>query len=1057
MKSLHFKGAIFDLDGVITQTAKQHFKAWKKTFEEFLKENCEDKQIKFTYKNDYIPYVDGKPRYQGVKSFMESRDIELPFGTPHDDPKKNTICGIGNRKNKMFRSLISEDGVETFDSTIKLVKKLKDYGIKIGVASSSKNCRYVLKETGLIDHFETVVGGIVSKELDLNGKPDPDIFTLAAENLGVKPYNCFMVEDAISGVQAGKRGNFGLVIGVNREGEKREMLAQGADIVVDDMDELSLEDIDKWFEEELAREEWNLTYHKFEPDQEKLRETLTTVGNGYFGTRGCFVNNKADEVVHYPGTYIAGLYNKLPSMVYRKKIVNKDFVNCPNWLLIKIQIGDDEQSIDPLHENILDYEHTLNMQDGIVSRMVIFEDTKGRKTKIETSRFANMKNPHQGCIKYEVTPKNYSANIKIHSTLDGDIINYGVPRYRELNSRHLSPITVGKDENGCIFLKTETVNSDVKIFMKAKHNLLWNEKECTAEREFDTSSGVVTDIFTIEAVEGSTYSLDKLTSIYTSKDEDVKSPSQAFEDSLTGEETFDNLKEEHVKEWHQLWDKADYQIEGDRFTQKAVRLHIYHLLTTASLNNKHIDAGMPARGLHGEAYRGHIFWDELFIYPFYNIHFPEITKSLLMYRYKRLDAARRCARENGYEGAMYPWQTADDGKEETQEIHFNPMSGKWDPDYSRLQRHVSIAVVYNVWEYFYLTNDEEFLIYYGLEIMLEVARFWASIAEYDKDDERYHIKGVMGPDEFHEKYPDAEEGGLKDNAYTNIMVSWILHKVVETYEYRSDEVKNAISKKIGLYEAEIEKWKDIVRNLNVVFKDEGIISQFEGYMDLKEIDWEYYREKYDNIRRMDRILKAEGDSPDKYKLAKQADVLMTFYMLSPGQVKHILNMMDYDIKDGTECLKKNYEYYIKRTSHGSTLSYVVHAAILTYLHEHKHKMWDWFLKAMKSDIYDTQGGTTPEGIHTGVMAGSIDIIFAGFAGINIFKDHLQIDPFLPTHWEKLSFKMLYKGNWLVFEIDQNKVKIRALEKGKDIYFKINENKYEMEDGNIIKAPFHNSF
>lgn len=1047
---MNFKGAIFDLDGVITKTARQHFKAWRKTFEEFLQKK--NKAAEFSYKEDYLPYVDGKPRYQGVKSFLESRDIDLPFGSPKDEAGHNTICAVGNRKNILFRQVIAEEGVDTFPTTIQFIKELKKQGIKVGVASSSKNCSFVLEKAGILELFGTVVNGLVSKELGLQGKPDPDIFTLAAENIGVQPYESFMVEDAISGVQAGRNGNFGLVIGVARETDEQELLAEGADIVVKDIGELNVAEIENWFEEGLRKDSWNLTYRKFEPDQEKLRESLTTVGNGYFGTRGCFVSSTADEAVHYPGTYIAGLYNKLTSKVYRKDVVNNDLVNCPNWQLIRIKIGE-EDFIDPLQQKIIEYEHNLNMKDGLVTRELVFEDNKQRRTKLKTTRFAAMKDFHYGGLQFEIIPLNYSDTIKLYSSLDGDIINFGVPRYRELNSQHLSPITVGKEKDK-IYLKTKTVTSEVKVFLEAQHQLYWNNKSFSADNTMKTGSGVVTDIFSIEAVEGNSYKIDKLVGIYTSKDDDIDDLKDKFKRKLSKTRKFEKIKKDHIRKWHQLWQQSDYQITGDRFTQKAVRLHIYHLYCTANQNNKHIKAGMPARGLHGEAYRGHIFWDELFIYPFYNIHFPQITKALLMYRYDHLEAARQYAQKNGFKGAMFPWQTADDGKEETQEVHYNPMSGTWGPDYSCLQRHVSIAVAYNVWEYFYLTQDMEFLIYYGLEIMLEIARFWASIAKYDEKDNRYHINGVMGPDEFHEKYPDSEKGGLQDNAYTNIMVSWLLHKTVETYQHRSDEVKQAIADRIDLQQNELEKWQDIVKKMNVVFSDD-IISQFKGYMKLSELDWGHYQNKYGNIRRMDRILKSEGDSPDKYKVAKQADVLMSFYMLSPHQVKNILEIMDYEVGSVEQFLKDNYEYYEKRTSHGSTLSFVVHAAILTYLKEHKHQMWEWFKQAMQSDIYDTQGGTTEEGIHTGVMAGSLDIIFKSFAGINIFKDHLHIQPFLPKHWQRLQFRMCYKGNVINFDITQNEIAIKLAETGKEIYFEIENKKYHLENKKKLAIPYNN--
>ncbi|MCF8388751.1 MAG: hypothetical protein K9G47_12790, partial [Bacteroidales bacterium] len=480
-------------------------------------------------------------------------------------------------------------------------------------------------------------------------------------------------------------------------------------------------------------------------------------------------------------------------------------------------------------------------------------------------------------------------------------------------------------------------------------------------------------------------------------------------------------------------------------------LHIYHLLVTASPHNKNIDTGIPARGLHGEAYRGHIFWDELFILPYFNLHFPEIARADLMYRYRRLDAAREYAHENGYEGAMYPWQSANDGSEETQKIHYNPVSGKWDPDLSRLQRHVSIAIANNVLEYCRNTGDRDFMRDHGAEMMFEIARFWASIAEFDEKDKKYHIKYVMGPDEFQEKYPAAEKGGIHDNAYTNILVSWLLNKVCGFYENFNREDISKVEEKIKLQQDEVYHWKEIRDKLYVEINENDIIAQFKGYFDLKEINWDYFKEKYGDVRRMDRILKAENDSPDKYKVAKQADVLMTFFVLSPKQVKDTLNRMGYKIKDGLELLKKNYQYYLKRTSHGSTLSYVVHSALLKYLKLDSIDRWEWFMNALKSDLYDTQGGTTEEGIHAGVMAGTIDIVLQSFAGIEIFRNCFELNPALPDHWDELSFKIYHLNRVFHFRLNHQQYIIQSLGEHPDNFcFRYKDKDYSFEGKDMIK-------
>ena len=274
-----FEAVIFDLDGVITKTANVHSRAWKKMFDEYLRfreETMEEAFREFT-SDDYLTYVDGKPRYDGVKSFLKSRKIELPFGSPEDNPELETICGLGNRKNLAFNQVLKNEGVEAYPSTVKLLNELKEDGVKIGVASSSKNAEGVLRTAGLMDFIETRVDGVVSAEMGLNGKPAPDIFVTAAKNLGVEPHLSIVVEDATSGVQAGRNGNFGLVIGLAREDNMEALKANGADIVVHDLEEITLADINNWFKNGIEEDNWKLQYKDYDPTKEKSREALMTL------------------------------------------------------------------------------------------------------------------------------------------------------------------------------------------------------------------------------------------------------------------------------------------------------------------------------------------------------------------------------------------------------------------------------------------------------------------------------------------------------------------------------------------------------------------------------------------------------------------------------------------------------------------------------------------------------------------------------------------------------------------------------------------------------------
>lgn len=235
-----FKAIVFDLDGVITKTAVTHTEAWKKTFDGFLKLMAQRNNMPFREftQNDYLDYVDGKPRYEGVKSFLESRDIHLQYGSKDDGPGEETICGLGNRKNVIFNEVLEQKGTEVYPSSKKLLLELVKAPVKIGVASSSKNCKRILEVVDLLPIFDARVDGIVSEELGLKGKPNPDIFIKACRLMGCEPGDCIVVEDAVSGVQAGASGNFGLTLGVARKDNARDLQENGADFVVSDLEEV---------------------------------------------------------------------------------------------------------------------------------------------------------------------------------------------------------------------------------------------------------------------------------------------------------------------------------------------------------------------------------------------------------------------------------------------------------------------------------------------------------------------------------------------------------------------------------------------------------------------------------------------------------------------------------------------------------------------------------------------------------------------------------------------------------------------------------------------------
>jgi len=778
----------------------------------------------------------------------------------------------------------------------------------------------------------------------------------------------------------------------------------------------------------LQKEEfqtWSLAYTDYDPKKEKSRETLLTVGNGYLGTRGVLPETAASDT-NYPGTYIAGLYNRLTSKVADRDIENEDFVNIPNWLFIDFKI-ENEEWFDINETEIISVNRELNYANGLLETDLVVKDKNGFETKIGSKIVASMANPHLVAIQYKIKPLNYSSTVEIKSEIDGNIINDGVERYRDLNQQHLKPVAQGNNDK-ISWLLVKTTQSEIEIAEAVKHSVYKNNRVEKTEINKTNSPRKISSQFKIGLNKNDELKVEKVVAIFTSKKDDVKKPLNSSKNLVRTAKTFDSILKESESAWEKIWDKIDIQIEGDPKSQMLVRLHLYHLMVTASPNNVNIDAGIPARGLHGEAYRGHIFWDELYILPLYNLFLPDVAKSILNYRFQRIEKARDYAKEYGYKGAMFPWQSGSDGREETQTIHLNPNSGKWGDDYSSLQRHISIAIAYNTWYYFQVTNDIEFMENGGAELFLEICRFWASKSVQDKNTGRFSISKVMGPDEFHEEHKKSPGGGVKDNAYTNIMVAWLFEKAFEILEKLPENSNKKITAKINLDKKEIKNWQSISKKLNIPLSNEGIIEQFDGYFDLKELDWDGYRKKYKNIYRLDRILKAEGKSPDDYKLAKQADTLMTFYNLDEEDVSGILKNSGHKIS--SDYLQKNYNYYLNRTSHGSTLSRVVHS-YLANLFGNKEEGNKLYFEALESDFTDIQGGTTAEGIHAGVMGGTVLMVITSFAGLNLKKKNLAIKPSLPKIWDLLKFNIHFKNNHYFIEISHTQLIIEIKSENSD--------------------------
>jgi trehalose/maltose hydrolase-like predicted phosphorylase len=764
---------------------------------------------------------------------------------------------------------------------------------------------------------------------------------------------------------------------------------------------------------------WIVYYQGWNEDEHPLQEALCTLGNGYIATRAA-LETEGDEGFNYPGTYLAGGYNRMKSEIQNREVENEDLVNWPNWLFLTFRVGDGEW-FSIRDAEILEFETRLDLKAGMLERRMKFRDAEGRQTSIVSKRIVSMVQPHAAAIKWRLKPENWSGKICIRSGINGNLINNNVDRYSDLNQDHVEVLETGHTDNNLVYMLSRTKQSRILMAQALRTCIYSGEKAAKVSPRFQSGNGFASGDLTLDCSKGREVLVEKTMAVYTSRDFAISDPLTEAKSLLARLDRFDELAAQQARAWKQLWHYNDIEMDsGDDTDQLVLRLHVFHLYQTVSHNSIDLDIGVPARGWHGEGYRGHIFWDELYILPFINLHNPQLSRSLLMYRYRRLGEARHAARNAGFEGAMFPWQSGSNGREETQKIHLNPKSGRWLPDVSHLQYHINAAIPYNVWHYYQATADVDFLMSHGGEIILSCALFWSSVATYNKKRERYEINGVMGPDEYHTHYPEVKEAGLNNNAYTNIMAVWVLGRALRVMELLGEECCRDLNEKVGVTPAHVSRWKKICKKMVVPFQNDQLILQFEGYEKLKELDWDHYHNKYGKALRLDRLLESEGDSCNNYKASKQADVLMLFYLFSSEELCGMLKNLGYDFRP--ESIPENIDYYRRRTAHGSTLSQVIHAWV--YARSHRSESWRRFREALMSDFKDVQGGTTHEGIHLGAMAGTLDLMQRCYSGLEIRDDVLWFNPQLPDDLRTMSFHIRFRGHWIKISLDQEKLHVQ---------------------------------
>ncbi len=711
---------------------------------------------------------------------------------------------------------------------------------------------------------------------------------------------------------------------------------------------------------------------------QEVRESQLALGNGFLGSRAVLEEIPGGAK---PGKYIAGLYDKIGSQV-------SELVNLPNPFYFKIVT--DGEKLGVMTMDVTKHKRILNLKHGLLCRHTVFKDSKKRKYDYQSLRFVSMHAKNIGVIQIAFTPLDDRIKFSIETGIDTSVYNEGT--VTEGSKKHFRLVEVGQFGNEGYLIVETFGKLHTAIFRSGFYCETARKKMAAEDNIFElqlrkNQTVVFTKIFYVGVVseQGDFGQMKKLSERKFRK---------AFRSG------FDCLLEKHVRAWEGLWSKAQVSITGDPETEKNFRFNIYHMLICAPEGDGLSSVG--ARALTGEGYHGHIFWDaEIFVLPFYLYVSPGAARSMLLYRYKRLDAARMIAEKQQYKGAMFPWESAGSGEDETPE---------WAKDLDRkiirihtgeFEHHITADIAYAFYHYYNATHDEKFLKDYGYEVLFETARFWASRVEYNKRKKKYEIKHVIGPDEFHTD--------VTNNAFTNMMARWNLLIAARMFrKLRNSDpaaLKNLI-RKIGLSVREPVQWRNIAAQIKVNVNKRQIIEQFDGYFGKRRVRISNWNEH--SIPVVPKKITPRDYA--KTQFVKQADVIMLLYLLSEV----------FSLKTK----KKNYEYYVNRTIHSSSLSLAVYALIAIDVGD-RSRAYQFFNTALHTDISDIHGNTS-EGVHIACMGGTWQVLINGFAGVRIRRELLSIDPKLPNTWRKVVFPLHWRGNLLRLEIENDRIRIRIV-------------------------------
>jgi len=719
---------------------------------------------------------------------------------------------------------------------------------------------------------------------------------------------------------------------------------------------------------------WLLVEDGVNPAREREIESLFAVVNGYLGMRASIAEGTRFS---HPSTFVAGIFVADGDIGPRLAVL-------PDWTHIEVTVEEERLSLEA--GRALTHRRRLDLHRGVLWREWRQQDPSGRITRLTYVQLASLADRHVLLQSVAITAENYAGKIC-------------------LTARLCPSHTTGTDveqvvaESGALLIHLPGKEIGIATASEVKG------LAASAQPRDETGPDGREERWLWEATLGETIRLDRIFTIFTSRD--VANAAKAARDHLDSIEAhgFRTAAAAHVEAWRHRWEEAEVRILGDDEAQRALRFATYHLIAAANSADEHVSVG--ARGLTGEAYRGHVFWDtEIYMLPFYVLSDPPAARTLLMYRYHTLGAAQRKAREHGYAGAMYAWESAETGDEVTPRNAVMP-DGRVIPIFTgEREHHISADIAYAVWQYWRASGDDSFMLEAGAEILVETARFWASRAQVEPDG-RAHIRQVIGPDEYHEM--------VDDNAFTNAMAIFNLEAAADAIEILQRERAADWERRCGdlqLAGKEPAIWRALARTLVKGFDPvTKLFEQFAGYHQLEETDLaaRCCAAPIDTSLGPERIRRS--------KAIKQADVVALSALLWE--------------KWPVAVHRENFRYYEPRTAHGSSLSPALCALVAARLGD-RTLAQAYFRQAAEIDLANNMGNAA-SGVHMGALGALWQAAVFGVAGLRIRENGIALDPHLLPGWAEMAFPVQWRGRLLRVRLQADPRRIEvAVERGAEL-------------------------